>query len=75
MNTNAAASDHHTIGSRAISSRALLIMVPKLFIDGSTPTPTYDSTASASTRPLKSITTEISTMCMTLGRMWRVMMR
>ena len=40
MNENAAASDHHTIGSRAISSRALLIMEPKLFIEGSTPTPT-----------------------------------
>ena len=40
MKTNAAASDHHTIGSRAISMRAALIMVPKLMVDGSTPTPT-----------------------------------
>src|SRR6185503_12595970 len=40
MNTNAAASDHHTIGSRPISSRAALIMVPKLVVAGSTPTPT-----------------------------------
>ncbi len=40
MKTKAAASDHHTIGSRAISRRAALIMVPKLVVDGSTPTPT-----------------------------------
>ena len=39
MNPNAAARVHHTIGSRAISSRALLMSVPKLFIVGSTPTP------------------------------------
>jgi len=40
MKKNAAASDHHTMGSRAISSRAALIMVPKLIVEGSTPTPT-----------------------------------
>ena len=40
MKTNAAASDHQTIGSRAISRRAALIIVPKLIVDGSTPTPT-----------------------------------
>ena len=40
MNTKADSSDHHTIGSRASSSRAPLIMLPKLIIDGSTPTPT-----------------------------------
>ena len=75
MNQNAAASAHQTIGSRAISSRALLIIVPKLVVDGSTPTPTYDSTASASTRPEKSITSEMMMMCITLGRMCRPMMR
>ena len=75
MNANAAASVHQTIGSRAISRRAALIIVPKLFVDGSTPTPTYDSTASASTSPLKSITSVISTMCITFGRMWRVITR
>src|SRR5690242_9701779 len=36
----AASKAHHTIGSRAISSRAALIIVPKLIIEGSTPTPT-----------------------------------
>ena len=46
MNANAAASVHHTTGSRDISLRALLIIVPKLFVVGSTPTPTYESTAS-----------------------------
>ena len=46
MKPNAAANVHHTTGSRLISLRARLIMPPKLFIDGSTPTPTYDSTAS-----------------------------
>ena len=35
----AAASDHHTTGSRDSSSRAALIMVPKLFIVVSTPMP------------------------------------
>jgi hypothetical protein len=40
MKTKAAASDHHTIGSRASSMRALLIIVPKLIIVGSTPMPT-----------------------------------
>src|SRR5690606_37831684 len=40
MNTNAAASDHQTTGSRPISRRAALIMVPKLVVAGSTPTPT-----------------------------------
>jgi hypothetical protein len=40
MKLKAAVSDHHTTGSRAISSRALLIMVPKLMVEGSTPTPT-----------------------------------
>ena len=75
MKTNAAASAHQTIGSRAISRRAALIIVPKLVVDGSTPTPMYDSTASASTRPEKSMTSAISTMCITFGRMWRVMTR
>jgi ABC-type microcin C transport system duplicated ATPase subunit YejF len=46
MKKKAAANDHHTVGSRAISLRDRLIMPPKLFIEGSTPTPTYDSTAS-----------------------------
>ena len=36
----AAASDHQTTGSRPSSMRALLIMVPKLIIVGSTPIPT-----------------------------------
>src|SRR5581483_6542110 len=40
MKKKAAASDHHTIGSRPISRRAALIMVPKLMVAGSTPTPT-----------------------------------
>ena len=40
MAAKAAASDHHTTGSRPSSMRALLIMVPKLIIDGSTPIPT-----------------------------------
>ena len=40
MNANAAASVYHTTGSRDISLRALLIIVPKLFVVGSTPTPT-----------------------------------
>ena len=75
MNTNEAVSDHHTGGSRDISRRALLIMFPQLFMDGSTPMSTYDSTASANTRPLKSSTTVISTMCMTFGRMCRSRMR
>src|SRR5690349_18828763 len=34
MKQNADASDHHTIGSRAISRRAPLIIVPKLIIVG-----------------------------------------
>ncbi len=37
---NAAASDHQTTGSRPSSMRALLIIVPKLVIVGSTPMPT-----------------------------------
>jgi hypothetical protein len=40
MKTKAAASDHQTIGSRASSMRAVLIMVPKLIMVGSTPMPT-----------------------------------
>ena len=40
MNTNAAANDHQTMGSRASSARAMLIMVPKLIVVGSTPMPT-----------------------------------
>ena len=40
MKPNAAAKLHQTSGSRLISLRARLIMPPKLFIDGSTPTPT-----------------------------------
>jgi hypothetical protein len=40
MNVNAVASAHHTMGSRDISRRAALIMVPKLLVEGSTPTPT-----------------------------------
>src|SRR6185503_20687882 len=56
MKKKAAARDHHTTGSRPISRRAPLIMVPKLVVAGSTPTPTYDSTASARTNPEKSIT-------------------
>jgi len=40
MKTKAAANDHHTMGSRAISRRALLIMLPQECMDGSTPTPT-----------------------------------
>src|SRR4029079_9994545 len=40
MKKKAAASDHQTIGSRPISRRAALIMVPKLVVAGSTPTPT-----------------------------------
>ena len=37
---DAAVNDHQTTGSRAISRRALLIILPQLIIDGSTPTPT-----------------------------------
>src|SRR5690606_31562100 len=40
MNTKAAANDHQTIGSRASSARAMLIIVPKLIVVGSTPMPT-----------------------------------
>ena len=40
MNAKTAAKDHQTIGSRASSARAMLIMVPKLIVDGSTPMPT-----------------------------------
>ena len=40
MKLNAVASAHQTTGSRDISRRAALIMVPKLLVDGSTPTPT-----------------------------------
>ena len=46
MKPNAVARVHQTTGSRDISLRALLIIVPKLFVLGSTPTPTYESTAS-----------------------------
>ena len=74
MKPNAVASVHHTTGSRDISLRALLIIVPKLLVVGSTPTPTYDSTASYSTRPEKSSTATISTMCVTFGSTWRRMM-
>ena len=40
MAMKAAASDHQTTGSRPSSMRALLIIVPKLIIVGSTPMPT-----------------------------------
>ena len=40
MAANAAASDHQTTGSRPSSIRALLIIVPKLVMVGSTPMPT-----------------------------------
>ncbi len=40
MKPKAATSDHQTIGSRASSMRAALIMVPKEMVVGSTPTPT-----------------------------------
>lgn len=40
MKINAAMRLHHTIGSRANSIRAALIMVPKLTVPGSTPIPT-----------------------------------
>jgi hypothetical protein len=40
MKLKAAASDHQTMGSRASSMRAVLIMVPKEIVLGSTPTPT-----------------------------------
>src|SRR5262249_23046978 len=40
MNVNAVASAHQTTGSRDISMRAVLIMMPKLLVCGSTPTPT-----------------------------------
>ena len=40
MKVKAHASDHHTIGSRASSMRALLIIMPKLVIVASTPMPT-----------------------------------
>ena len=40
MKPKAAAKDHQTTGSRLISARAKLIMPPKLFCEGSTPTPT-----------------------------------
>src|SRR5262249_38721833 len=75
MKTNAAASDHQTIGSRPISRRAALIMVPKLVVAGSTPTPTDESTASASSSPEKSMTSVMMTMWATFGRMWRPRMR
>jgi len=69
INKNAASSGHHTTGSRAISRRELLIILPQLIDVGSTPTPTYDNTASASTKPLKSNTIVIKIMCITFGRM------
>ena len=72
---NAAANGHQTTGSRLISLRAKLIMPPKLFIDGSTPTPTYDSTASYRISDENSSTVTISIRCATLGNMWRRMMR
>src|SRR5690606_9999613 len=40
MKQKAETSDHHTMGSRASSMRAILIMVPKLMVVGSTPMPT-----------------------------------
>jgi len=40
MKTKAAAKGHHTMGSRANSKRALLIILPQLCMVGSTPTPT-----------------------------------
>ena len=46
-------------------------MPPKLFIDGSTPTPTYDSTASYRISDEKSSTVTISIRCATFGKMWR----
>ncbi len=75
MKVNAVARFHHTAGSRDISLRARLIIEPKLDELGSTPTPTYDSTASYSTSAEKSSTATISTRCITLGRMCRRMMR
>ncbi len=71
MKTNAVARFHHTIGSRAISERARFSIVPKLDIEGSTPTPTYDSTASYSTICENSSTSVMITMCMTFGMMCR----
>ena len=75
MNVKAAANGHHTTGSRLISLRAKLIMPPKLFIDGSTPTPTYDSTASYRISAENSSTVTISIRWATFGNTWRRMMR
>ena len=75
MNVKAVARFHHTSGSRDISLRARLIIEPNDDEFGSTPTPTYDSTASYRTSAEKSSTATISTRCITFGRMWRRMIR
>src|SRR4029079_2471713 len=75
MNTNAAASAHQITGVAESSRRAVLIITPKLKLFGSTPTPTYDSTASASTKPENCITVLMRTIGATFGRMCRMMTR
>ena len=67
MKVNAAANGHQTTGSRLISLRAKLIMPPKLFIEGSTPTPTYDNTASYRISEENSSTVTISIRWATFG--------
>ena len=67
----AVAKDHQTKGVAANSARAVLIITPKLAVLGSTPTPTYDKTASANTKLENCITVLMSTKCMRLGTMWR----